>query len=45
MCGKKDLEMTRRWYTYDNGEQFIGDVCQKCAKLHDKTLKIVNIYE
>lgn len=31
----------RRWYQYDNGEQFIGDVCTKCAKLHDKLIQPV----
>lgn len=31
--------MFRRWYQYDNGEQFIGDVCEKCTKLHDKLIQ------
>jgi hypothetical protein len=39
LCGKKDLKMFRRWYQYDNGEQFIGDVCEKCTKLHDKLIQ------
>lgn len=35
MCGKYSGEYYR-WYTYDNGEQFLEKVCLQCAGLHDQ---------
>jgi hypothetical protein len=36
MCGKKAITFYRKWYKYDNGEQFIADVCFDCSELHSK---------
>lgn len=37
MCGKKPAQQYK-WYVYDNGEQFLEKVCNKCAEIHDKLL-------
>jgi hypothetical protein len=38
MCNKPAKELTRRWYQYDNGEQFQCLVCPKCDLLHSNML-------
>ncbi len=38
LCGKFEAT-TRRWYQYDNGEQFIANICYKCSELHSQLLK------
>lgn len=38
MCGRKGFNMFGRWYQYDNGEQFIAQVCSSCADLHEKLI-------
>jgi len=38
MCDKPAKELTRRWYQYDNGEQFQCLVCPKCDKLHSNMM-------
>lgn len=44
LCGKITAMTFRRWYKYDNGEQFNAQVCGKCVKRHDTLLK-VNTYK
>jgi hypothetical protein len=36
MCGKAAKELSKRWYQYDNGEQFVAYVCKACVQLHFK---------
>lgn len=36
LCGKPAEVLTGRWYQYDNGEQFIQWVCDRCVALHDE---------
>jgi len=38
MCEKRVDKLTRRWYQYDNGEQFQCLVCPKCDLLHSNML-------
>ena len=36
MCGRQGFTFVGRWYQYDNGEQFIAQVCSTCSDLHSK---------
>lgn len=38
MCGKNSKRLVRRWYKYDNGEQFQAWVCTSCADLHARLI-------
>jgi hypothetical protein len=40
LCGEITATTFRRWYKYDNGEQFNADICSKCVKRHDALLKV-----
>jgi len=38
MCENPSGNLVRRWYQYDNGEQFQCLVCPKCDVLHSNML-------
>ena len=38
MCGKNAVKTVKRFYQYDNGEQFVNWVCDKCSNLHTELL-------
>jgi hypothetical protein len=40
MCGGSYINGFLKWYRYDNGTQFCESVCELCADLHDRLLKV-----
>jgi len=38
LCDTPNRKLVKRWYAYDNGEQFKMYVCTKCATIHQKML-------
>lgn len=43
MCDRPNKNLVRRWYQYDNGEQFQCMVCPKCDVQHANML--AGVYE
>jgi uncharacterized Zn finger protein len=39
ICSKADKKLVKRWYQYDNGEQFVTYVCVNCADVHAQLLQ------
>jgi hypothetical protein len=39
ICTQADKKLVKRWYQYDNGEQFVTYVCTKCAGVHEHLLQ------
>jgi len=39
MCSAPNKKLYKRWFAYDNGQQFQTYVCMKCAKVHSDMLK------
>ena len=40
LCSAPSKKLVKRWYAYDNGEQFKVYVCVKCSNVHQKMLDL-----